>query len=365
MTTLPIFRAATLLLALAPLPSVQAAIKRRPAPVAESAAPPASSVPAAPVPGVPSDSTGPSRSNGIVAVVNGRPILKSELDEKITMQEMQMRATIGNRAELTKELADLRRKTLDTLVEQELILKEFEPFAAGFGDKINSMTDEHIRTTIIKEAFKGDRTELLRNLTAQGLTYKKFYEMQRNGIIVSVMRGQNTRDVGYVTSQEKDAYLAAHADDFSDSPQIKLWSITIPKVGEEIGATPSAQQALVKDIRNKLARGDDFGTLAKMYSRDSKSGNGGDWGFITKKDFTRRLVDLVFALPVRKVSDIIDSDDSFFIFYVEAKNPGKMRPREEIEAELERRVLMEKRKKAYDQWMDGLKRKATIRYYDR
>lgn len=364
-----LFRAAALMAVLAAAPSGQAAVKRKPASAQESgsAAPGTITAQAAPAAAAAEENSAPAggRSNGIVAVVNGRPILKSELEERMAMQEMQLRATIGNRADLDKELTDLRRKTLDALVEQQLILKEFEQYAANFGDKINSLTDEHIRNTIIKVAFKGDRELLMKSLGEQGLTYKKFYDMQRDGVIVSIMRGQNTRDVGYVTSQEKQEYLQKHGEEFRDGDQIKLWSITIPKIGEAIGATPAAQQALVKDIRAKLARGSDFAALAKAYSQDSKSSNGGDWGFITKQDFTRRLADLVFNLPVKKISDTIDFDDSYYIFYVEAKKPGQMKPKEVVEPALEQAVLSEKRRKAYERWIQGLKDKATIRYYDR
>ena len=302
------------------------------------------------------------QSNGIAAVVNGRPILRSEVDELNKVQEMQLRATIGDKAELDAELADLRKKTLDTLIEQELILKEFEPFADNFKDKVNAYADEHIKTNYIKEMFKGDRAKFIRELTGSGLSYKKFYEKQRTNIIVQMMRGQNVKDVGYVTSDEKQAYLRAHGEDFREGDKIKLWSITIPKVSEEIGTSPKSQMALAKEIRSKLLRGDEFATMARTYSQDSKSGNGGDWGVITKKDLTKRMAQLVFALPAKKVSDVIEFEDSYYIFYVEAKISGVMKPKDEVEAELEKRVLMEKRKKAYDEWIVQLKRKATIRY---
>ena len=301
------------------------------------------------------------QTNGIAAVVNGRPILRSEVEELNKIQEMQLRGSIGDKAELDRELSELRQKTLDTLIEQELILKEFEPFEANFRDKVNAYADEHIKTNYIKETFKGDRAKFVRELTASGLSYKKFYEKQRTNIIVQMMRGQNVKDVGFVTSDEKKAYLAAHGEDFREGDQIKLWSITIPKLSEEIGSTTKSQQALAKEIRSKLLRGDDFAALARAHSQDSKSGNGGDWGFITKKDLTRRMAALVFSLPLKKVSDVIEFDDSFYVFYVEAKNPGKAKPPEEVEAELEKRVLMEKRKKGYEEWITQLKRKATIR----
>ena len=302
------------------------------------------------------------QTNGIAAVVNGRPILRSEVNDLNKMQEMQLRATVGNKAELDAEVADLRRKTLDTLIEQELILKEFEPIAENFKDKINAYADEHIKTFIVRDIFKGDYKEFIKQLTSSGQSYKKFYERQRTNIIVQIMRGQNVKDVGYVTSDEKQAYLSKHGEDFREGDKIKLWSITIPKVSEEVGTTPKSQMALAKEIRTKLLRGDEFATLARTYSQDSKSSNGGDWGVITKKDLTKRMAELVFGLPARKVSDVIEFEDSYYIFYVEARVDGVMKPKDEVEAELEKRVLMEKKKKAYEEWITQLKRKATIRY---
>jgi peptidyl-prolyl cis-trans isomerase SurA len=302
------------------------------------------------------------QSNGIAAVVNGRPILRSEVAELNKFQAMELRASIMNRTELDQELKNLEKKTLDTLVEQELILKEFEPYAASMKDKIDAYTDEHIKSRWIKDTFKGDRAKFQQDLTASGMSYKRFYEKQRIGVIVQVMRGQNVNDVGYITSDEKQAYLQSHLEDFRDGDQIKLWSISIPKVSEEPGTTPKSQLALAREIRSKLGRGDDFATLARTYSHDSKSSKGGDWGMITKKDFSRRLSDQVFKMPAKKITDVIDYDDSYYIFYVEAKIPGKMKPDEEVQAELEKRVLMEKRKKAYEQWIQQLRRKATISY---
>jgi peptidyl-prolyl cis-trans isomerase SurA len=300
------------------------------------------------------------RSNGLAAVVNGRPILRSDVEEVIKVQEMQLRSTIGDKSELDKELGELRSKALDTLIEQELILKEFEPYAANFKTKVDAYAEEHVKNNYIKEMFKGDRAKFVQELSASGLSYKKFFEKQRTMIIVQMMRGQNVKDVGYVTSDEKAAYLKAHEADFREGDQIKLWSISIPLQGEEIGSTPKSQMALAKEIRTKLLRGDDFATMARTYSQDSKSSSGGDWGVITKKDLTRRMAELVFALPAKKVSDVIEFEGSYYIFYVEAKIPGKMKPKEEVEAELEKRVLMEKRKKAYEEWIAQLKRKATI-----
>lgn len=306
----------------------------------------------------------PRSTNGIAAVVNGRPILQSEVQEAHKMQEMQLRATIGDRKELEAKLAELEKKTLDALVEQQLILKEFEPYEATFGEKINAYTDERIKKHFIMGMFKGDRAKFLRELKESGLSYKKFYEKQRQAVIVEMMRAQNAKTSGFVTSDEKEAYLRKNGELFREPDQIKLWSITIPKIGDAPGAGPAQQLALAKEIRAKLVNGADFATMARAYSADSRAGNGGDWGFITKKSLTQRMADRVFSLPDRKISEVVEFDDSYYIFYIEARQLGKMKPREEIDAKLEQLVLMEKRAKASEEWINRLKSKATIRYYN-
>jgi parvulin-like peptidyl-prolyl isomerase len=58
------------------------------------------------------------QTNGIAVVVNGRPILRSEVEEVIKVQEMGLKQSIGDKSELDREMGELRKKALDTLIDQ-------------------------------------------------------------------------------------------------------------------------------------------------------------------------------------------------------------------------------------------------------
>ena len=67
-------------------------------------------------------------------------------------------------------------------------------------------------------------------------------------------------------------------------------------------------------------------------------------------------------LDAGNVSEIVPLGGSFYIFWVEAKQAGKMKPQAEVDAEVEKRVQMEKRQKSSEEWLKKLRKKATIEY---
>lgn len=298
-------------------------------------------------------------SNGVVATVNGNPILKSDVEDRTKALTGQLqRDFVG--AELKKKLDEVYQDALDTLIRQELVLKEYEPFAASNEARINNATDEHINDRYVREMFKGDRTRLLAELKLSGKTWEKFREEQKKGLIMQMMMSQYARDDQPITNEDKEAYLRAHSDEFRDNDSIKLWTLSIPMQGE-LGTTPESQALLAKEVRTRLVKGADFAEMAKTHSADSKSSNGGDWGWVTKKDIARALGDLVFKLPAKEISEVMPLGDHFYIFWIEAKKPGQLKPREQIDPELEARVRAERRKKAQDEYIEKLKKKAVIK----
>lgn len=304
---------------------------------------------------------GVATSNSIVATVNGRPILKSEVDDLMQASIMDVRRRVSSQEEFDSEVKKLRSRILDTLIDQELILKEFEPFAATQNSRVEARADEMIRKQFIDGMFKGDRRKFRKELEESGMGYTKFYEQQKKNVIIEMMRSQFARtDTPYVTNEEKAAWLKKNGDLFRVGGKLKLWSITIP--GRAEGKTVEQQMALAREVRTSLVDGADFASQARTYSADSKRDAGGSWGLVDKKDLADQFWPIVSSLPTGKISEIVPFQGSFYIFWVEAREPGKMKPQAEIDAEVERRVQMEKRKKASDEWLEKLRKKATIVY---
>ncbi len=298
--------------------------------------------------------------NGLAATVNGRPILRSEVDEMVKVQLLQARqiSDPDKRAEIVSKL---RTESRDRLIERELILAEYQKLSQGQPIK-QQYVDEDIKT-FVRETYNGDNEKFLKELKAYGMTLKKFRELREKMLVEQMMRGHLVKETGYATPEKKQQFLKEHGEMFREKDFIKLRSITIPKIGQNVTSTPQDQRKLIAEIRQRIAKGADFGALAKEHSTDSHAEAGGDWGWINDKTMSGRIADVAFSLKAKTMSEIIEDEDNFYLLYVEARQPGKAKPKEQIDADLEKLVNIAEKQKAWKAVIERMEAKANIRRF--
>ncbi|MEZ5301453.1 MAG: peptidylprolyl isomerase [Verrucomicrobiales bacterium] len=113
--------------------------------------------------------------------------------------------------------------------------------------------------------------------------------------------------------------------------------------------------------------GADFAQMAKSYSQDSKSTDGGDWGWIDKRQLNKQLSEVAFSLSANQVSDIIEDATNYYLITLDAKKEGEVKTLDdpEVREQAEKRVMQEERKKRHDKWLERLRSKAIIKIYDK
>jgi peptidyl-prolyl cis-trans isomerase SurA len=302
-----------------------------------------------------------SSSNGIAAVVNGKPIMRSEVRDAITAQEQMLRFRYREDPEgLAKEMVELKETALDSLIDRELILSEF----AKMGGTIKPQYVEDDINTIVRESFKGDRDAFVTELAKTGMTMKKFRDLREKMIVVQVMRGRHGGDQPPPTPREVEDFYRKNIDKFRDKDMIKISTITIPKFTGDAGTSPEKQKKLAQEIRAKITGGADFGTLAKTYSQDSRAEGGGTWDWMERKQMKKSMADAAFALKNGGISQVIDEETSFIIIYCEAKKLGDATPLEKVRPDIERVIDQQKSKESLDKWLADLRRKAVIKKMD-
>jgi peptidyl-prolyl cis-trans isomerase D len=88
--------------------------------------------------------------------------------------------------------------------------------------------------------------------------------------------------------------------------------------------------------------GKDFAELAKKYSSDSTAAEGGDLGFVQKKDFPGPLGDTLFAMKIGDVSAPVKSQFGYHILKLEQIEAGEAKPFEQVRAELDSQYRQER-----------------------
>lgn len=294
----------------------------------------------------------------IVAVVDGTPIMSSEVRESIAAQEQILRYTHQNDpAKLNAELAKAQESAVENLIDREILLSEFKKIGGVIKDQY---VDDDINT-IIRESFKGNRDAFVDELGKTGMTLKKFRDQRMKNIIVNVMRARNSGDHPPATPREVEDFYNKNVDKWREGDQIKISTITIPKFSGEAGSSPEKQRKLAEELRTKLLNGADFAATAKAYSQDSRAENGGSWDWMAKTDMMPAIANVAVSLKNGGIGPVIDQEGSYIIVACDAKKLGTAPTLEKMRPEIEKMINMEKSKTNIDKWMESIRKKHVIK----
>jgi peptidyl-prolyl cis-trans isomerase SurA len=292
--------------------------------------------------------------DGIAAVVNHDVITFSQVRELVGPAEAQARRELRGEA-LPAKIKEIRLKAINDLIDRQLILQEFSR------NKFN-IPDHFIEDrvgAIVREEFGGDRNAFVRTLQAQGYTFERFKNLEKEKMIVQAMRTQNVKSDIIIPEPRIQEYYQKNRGEFSEDDQIKLRMIAIRRA--EDGS--DSRRTMVEEIRSKIVEGAEFQDLARMYSEDSTQDQGGDWGWINRRTLNETLSKAAFSLKPGQVSQILELGNSYYLLLVEAKKNATVKPFAQLRDNIQAKLIQEERRKREDEWIARLRKKAYIKMF--
>jgi peptidyl-prolyl cis-trans isomerase D len=157
-----------------------------------------------------------------------------------------------------------------------------------------------------------------------------------------------------VRDQELEAYYDRHRDEFRTPDQVNVRQILIktPLPGTDgkvdAKATDEARKK-ADDVLKQLKGGAKFEELAKKYSEDPSSSNGGSIGWINHGGFPVPEVDkAAFSLPKGGTSDVINAGYAFVILHIDDKQTAHVKTLSEVKGQIEPGIKQQKAMQAAD-----------------
>ncbi len=294
--------------------------------------------------------------DGIAAIVNGEVITYSQVRSLVGPRERILRQQFTG-AEYEKQLKEAEKQALKDLIDRELIVQSFKKEKFALPDYFV----EQRMSEIIRENFGGDRNAFMKVLEAQNFSMSEFRKNEFEKIIVSAMRGKNVSPNQVFSPGRIADYYKTHREEFSSKPEVKLRMIMVPSRAAE--GNSASQKALAEEIRGKLAGGADFERMAQMYSEDSTRDLGGDWGWIEKSTLAGPLEQVAFSLSTGKVSNIVELGGNYYILKVDEKRGGVTKPLAQVRDDVEKKIRQQDAQRMQENWLAGLRQKATIRTF--
>ena len=269
----------------------------------------------------------------IVAVVNGKPITLTELQERAIF----IKNATGQELPL--------REVLKKVIMEELQMQEAEKLGLVASDDVVNSYIENFK----KENHLSDE-EFKKFLEERGITLEAYREEIRRRITINRLMNYEIRMHVAVPDEEVKEYYKTHKEEFRRPPAAEVWLIFIPK---EEG------KALAEEIFAKAAGGFSFEALAKKYSKGPNAEKGGYLGFVEKGELLEDLDKVVFDSD--KKLALVERPEGYYIVKVGKRRKENYAPFEEVKEQIRKKLLEERTEKRYQKWLNTLLDKATIK----
>lgn len=246
----------------------------------------------------------------VIAVVNDKIILKSELTAKV-FEQVKIMESQNLPVNDTNVLAN---KVLDTMVLEILQLER----ARRIGLKAS---DDEINAQLQKIAQDNNISmfELRNRLNLQAPSgFLKTRNDIENQILIQKLREKEVISQAYVTESEINNYLKRQNLDESDI-EIKLSHILISLPESASAEQRNTAKQNIQNIQKRLKMNDSFEQLAIRYSDGANALNGGDLGWIEENQLPSFFIPEIENLDIGEVSNVIESPSGFHLIKINEK----------------------------------------------
>jgi parvulin-like peptidyl-prolyl isomerase len=294
--------------------------------------------------------------DGIAARVNGDVVTIGEVVR--VMMPLQQALVSKYRGEVLREkLQSTYEDSVDSLIERSLILSAYKEQDMKIPEWL---VDERVEE-VIRDSFKGDRSELMAVLAREHVSFSEWRETWKDRIIIASMRSSFVGQKIKVSPKSIRERYDKDKDKYRQSGKMKLRMIFLRSVGSVASGTAEARAG---EVFKKLEAGELFADLAKEYSGGSHAESGGDWGWVEPGTLRKEITDGVSKLKPGAVSGVIETKKGLYIVKVEARKEALSRSFEQVRSEIEDELRRESGKEIYEAWVARLAEDAFIEVSD-
>lgn len=291
--------------------------------------------------------------NAIAAVVNDEIITLLEVTREAqpVIRESEKKAALDD-----AERSRIRRAALESLVEKKLVEQKIKELNIRVGeDEVKQAIED------VKKQNNMNQEALVKALSGQGLTFDQYRSQLQDQLEKLKLVSMEVRSKIQVGDTEMREYYEANQAKYREEDTFRARHIFF-KTSEKAPADEikrSMTTALM--VLAEAKSGKDFTELAKSYSEDPAARkDGGDLGRFKKGDMQPELEQVIMAMKVGEVSELVYTPLGFHIIKLEERVSGKLKPFESVKNEIEELLYRKKSEERFSAWAKELRSKASV-----
>tara|TARA_Y100000782_G_scaffold115413_2_gene158043 strand:+ start:2548 stop:3909 length:1362 start_codon:yes stop_codon:yes gene_type:complete len=240
--------------------------------------------------------------DGVVAVVADRIILRSDLEEQIIQYSQS-----GNPIH-----SNTRCKLFEELLFQELLVNQAKLDSLEVSeDEVQSEMNRRIAFFVQQIGSEKKLEEFYGKSMAQ--IKAEFHDVIQDQLYVQRMKAEITASISMTPKEVKNFYKSIPEDSLPYiNAQVEIAQIVIKPPISDVEKQNTINR--LKSFRDRIMNGEDFGTLAYLYSEDPGSARkNGELGFVTRGQLVPEFAAVAFTLTPGEVSEVVETEYGFHI----------------------------------------------------
>lgn len=283
--------------------------------------------------------------NQVVAVVAKDVITLQELDDRIAEHIDELRQKYKG-AELKKQIADLRHRALEVMINDRLAEHE----ARQMGFKVSD-ADVDLAIQGVLDTNKMNKLDLERSLAVQGLTWDAYREKVRTQILQSQLVYGTLRPKIFIPKEAKLKLYKERQDKYGGSKELVLGRIVLGLDQRQLG------ENLVK----RLDGGADFAALAKEFSIGPEGKQGGQLGSFSLDQLSANLKQALTGLKPGQHTNLIQSAGGYQIFQLIGRKVDPGKSFEAVEPQLTEELVNRRIAAKFESWIAEVRKRSFVK----
>ncbi|MGB9787325.1 MAG: peptidyl-prolyl cis-trans isomerase [Dictyoglomus turgidum] len=281
-----------------------------------------------------------------VLKINGMPVSRQEYKDRLNFMKTQYSIMFNvdfTTTEGQKLLPKVKDETIKDLARWKIVQTEAKKRGISISEK-----EVDTRLKEIEKEFPSV-LQFEMTLAQYGYDRNTFKEELRKNLLMRKLIDEIGKDEK-VTEDEIKKYYNENIKLFEHPKEYKVYSILIK------------DEKRAKEVYNELTSNKiTFTDAAKKYSEDTTTKDkGGELGFITQGTLPEEVEKITFTLPLNQISNPIKTNEGYYITKVTEVKEAYTTPYFQAKAEIEDKLLYDKRAKVFNKWLEDQVSKAKI-----
>lgn len=247
----------------------------------------------------------------IAVVVNSEVILYSEVQQRVQL----LRAS---KASQGQGQADILRTAVSELVTERLQTQ----YAKENGINVDDAMVDRAMVSIARQNCM-DMPAFQAALQKEGISMAALREQTRRKITADLLRKQQAGGKVAVSDREVNDLIASQSQKITAGERYHLQHLLVAAPNGATIEQVNAARTKAEELRTRIAKGEDFATVAKQFSDNNAAEKGGDLGWQTADALPNAFVRALSLMQVGDVSSVVRDPQGFHLIKLLEREGGK------------------------------------------